>query len=147
MSEISDELRRYCKGLYKGAPNYMTLTAIADRIDAEMVELPRGKDGKPIHFGDTVFVKDDPETSWNVRYIELRLDREPSIGIESNGVNTYRPPSLLTHERPDSWERIANDMRAEIESLEHGSFASNDALDALGDYEARIRKLAKRGTA
>lgn len=50
----------------------------------------------------------------------------------------------MTHECPDSWERIADDMRAEIESLEHGSFASDDALDALRDYEARIRRLAER---
>lgn len=39
--KVSDELREYCKGLYKGGPNYMTLMAIADRIDSEMVELPR----------------------------------------------------------------------------------------------------------
>lgn len=30
--KISDELRRYCKGLYKGAPNYRALMAIAERI-------------------------------------------------------------------------------------------------------------------
>lgn len=39
MSKISDEL-----------------LALADRIDAEMVELPKDRDGAPIHVGDTVYL-------------------------------------------------------------------------------------------
>ena len=140
MSKISDELRQYCKDLYKGGPNYMTLTAIADRIDTEMVELPRGKDGRPIRMGETVFTNDDPMTLWSVRSIELRLDREPSIGIESGGINTYRPPSCLTHERPDSWECIAQELD---DMSENFRTTDKESFSALLDISDRIRRLAE----
>ena len=116
------------------------LVSIADRIDAEMVELPKGADGKPIHIGDTVFTNDDPGISWCVRYIELRSDREPSIGIESSGVNTYRPPSCLTHERPDSLERIADDLDAWCDLTDVDGNACGEPRE-LAD---RIRRLAER---
>ena len=116
------------------------LVSIADRIDAEMVELPKGADGKPIHIGDTVFTNDDPGTSWCVRYIELRSDSGPIIGIESSGVNTYRPPSCLTHERPDSLERIADDLDAWCDLTDVDGNACGEPRE-LAD---RIRRLAER---
>ena len=116
------------------------LVSIADRIGAQMVELPKDADGKPIHIGDTVFTNDDPGTSWCVRYIELRSDREPSIGIESSGVNTYRPPSCLTHECPDSLERIADDLDAWCDLTDVDGNACGEPRE-LAD---RIRRLAER---
>ena len=56
--KISDEIRNWCdpsKNYTINGDYRDMLRAIADRIDAEMVELPRGKDGKPIHIGDTVY--------------------------------------------------------------------------------------------
>lgn len=142
MSEIVDELREFVKTKerYLYSASRSELLDLADRIDAEMTELPRDANNKPIHFDDTVFTKDDPGTSWDVRYIELRRDREPSIGIESNGVNTYRPPSWLTHERPDSWERIAD----ELDEMVDAARSADDTCEKLADLADRIRKLAER---
>ncbi len=143
MSDISDELRKFTNTYHLNSLQIYELKRIADRIDAEMAELPRAADG-PIHLDDTVFTKDDPGTSWGVRYIELSRDREPSIGIESGGVNTYRPPSCLTHERPDSWERIADELD------EWRVHAAGDCRikvtdeDIVHDLADRIRKLAKK---
>lgn len=55
----------------------------------------------------------------------------------------YLKPEWLTHEQPDSWERIADDMGAEIQSLEV-SRHDGDALDALRDYRDRIKALAEK---
>lgn len=141
MSSISDELRRLAhdEGVYGDA--CVWLRDLADRIDAEMAELPRAADG-PIHLGDTVFTKDDPGTSWGVRYIELSRDREPSIGIESGGVNTYRPPSCLTHECPDSWSCIAD----ELDEWSEDSRVNGDGevFDRARQFSDRIRKLAAK---
>lgn len=135
---ISDELRETSGQLYQGSIRRRFI-ALASRIDAEMVELPKDADGVPIHVGDTVFTNDDIETSWCVRYIELRRDREPSIGIESSGVNTYRPPSCLTHKRPDSLERIAD----ELDEMADAARSADDGCEKLADLAERIRKLAK----
>ena len=116
------------------------LVSISGRIGAQMVELPRDADGNPIHFGDTVFTNDDPGTSWGVRYIELRRDRGPIIGIESSGVNTYRPPSCLTHERPDSLERIADDLDAWCDRTD----VDGNACGEPRKLAERIRRLAER---
>ena len=56
MTKISDEIRSFVKRSY--ADEYMDpreLLAIADRIDREMVELPKDADYVPIHVGDTVW--------------------------------------------------------------------------------------------
>ncbi|MDD6566395.1 MAG: hypothetical protein PUF11_06395, partial [Parafannyhessea umbonata] len=58
MSSISDELRQFIDddGLF---PNQIDeLRCIADRIDSELMELPRDRDGAPIHVGDTVWLDD-----------------------------------------------------------------------------------------
>lgn len=142
MSRISDELREWAAAQC----NAITLYKLADRIDAETVELPRGKDGRPIHVDDTLY--DSDGTQWTVMHIYYYSpdDGPDVVAQHGNAEINFEPPDYhgMTHERPDSLERIADDMRAEIESLKHGSFASDDALDALRDYEARIRRLADR---
>lgn len=134
MSKISDELRQYCKDLHKGAPNYMTLMAIADRIDAEMAELPRGKDGKPIRVGETVYGEDDK--AWCVRGVVIgqwtEHTKSPVVyATGDSGQWRNLLPWLLTHERPDSWERIAD----EIEESD---------VDGCTDWADCIRRLAER---
>lgn len=133
MSKASDELREYCKGLYKGAPNYMTLMAIADRIDAEMVELPKDADGVPIRVGDTVYGEDG--RAWHVEGISLGRWAKWAEGhvvhaMGDSGQWRDLMPEWLTHERPDSLERIAE----EIEKAD---------VDGCTDWAGRIRKLAK----
>lgn len=52
---ISDELRGFTDTYNLNALQVYELNHIADRIDAEMMELPKDKDGEPIHVGDTIY--------------------------------------------------------------------------------------------
>lgn len=55
MSKISDELRAAANMLFlSGSNGYNVLIGLADRIDAEMVELPKDTGGKYIHEHDKV---------------------------------------------------------------------------------------------
>lgn len=148
MSEISDMLRESADDMERnpGVAQHFSpqlLRRLADRIDKTMVEWPLGADKKRIKPGQTVY--DPCGGEWDVTGVVLPII--PAIALvtlERDGTEITRFSADLTHECPDSLGRIADDMRAEIESLEHGSFASDDALDALRDYEARIRRLAER---
>ena len=63
MAKIGDEIRDFVKRSYKD--EYMDpkeLLAIADRIDAVMVELPKDADGEYIHIGDVMEWCDSGET-------------------------------------------------------------------------------------
>jgi hypothetical protein len=68
MSDISRELRKVADECLIGVAN-TRVSDLADRIDAEMVELPRGKDGSPIHVGDTVYGEDG--RAWHVLAVTI----------------------------------------------------------------------------
>lgn len=58
MTKVSDKVREWCDRccgdlIYKD--DWDELRALADRIDAEMVELPKDADGEPIHIGDVLY--------------------------------------------------------------------------------------------
>lgn len=145
MSDISDDLRKHAKRMrnlriftYKDPSEYEHL---ADRIDEEMVELPKDADGKPIHVGDTVYDKDGNDGV--VCTLTLNsLDGKWLIGIEDTDGTCG--PNLLTHERPDSLERIAD----ELERYTNDS-CGEDEIDGatastLVDFSERIRALARK---
>lgn len=130
MSKISDEIRkitkRYRDWLIKPCKE---LDDLADRIDLEMVELPRDKDGEPVHLNDTVY--DSRGNECHVNSMTLYSNGDDATvrvgdGVCSTAVTTY----VLTHKRPDSLERIAD----EIEKAD---------VDGCADWADRIRKLAK----
>lgn len=63
MAKIGDEIRQFVQRSYED--EYMDpkeLLALADRIDAEMVELPKDADGEYIHIGDVMEWCDSGET-------------------------------------------------------------------------------------
>lgn len=69
MSKISDELRDWCdRNDENGCGGFVTeysfedICDLADRIDAEMVELPKDADGEYIHIGDVMEWCDSGET-------------------------------------------------------------------------------------
>lgn len=126
MSKASDELREYCKGLYKGEPNYMTLMAIADRIDREMMERPLAADGKLLVDGETVYDSNGHEYHVNEVY--------PLVNVSTSTYSCSMFPDRFTHERPDSWERIADEL---------DDFKLGRSLEDLRSIAGRIRKLAK----
>lgn len=56
---ISNEIREYASEYNRSYVfNYGELRAFAARLDREMVELPKDRDGVPIHIGDTVYLDD-----------------------------------------------------------------------------------------
>lgn len=108
---------------------------ILDLCDtSDMMELPRDKDGKVIHIGDTVWCDGEKET---VKAIEIR-DSEARIHfVVPLGCESWSSPELITHAEPVSdHESIA---RA-IEDITH---CLNDAAASLKlqDIAMELRKL------
>ncbi len=136
---ISDELREWAD-VHCGEECVEYLGVLADRIDREMVELPRDRDGVPIHVGDTVYL--DNGSKADVESIEFNQD-ENSVVFIVRGRGFF--PTNLTHKRPDSLGRIADELD------EWRVAASCDCRikaideDTVHDFADRIRKLAERG--
>lgn len=114
MSKISDELRTWALRRFGDqiAPRE-ELDIIADRIDAEMVELPKDADVVPIHVGDTVYGEDG--RAWHVEGISLGRWTKWAEGyavhaMDDSGQWRDLMPERLTHECPDSLERIADEL-------------------------------------
>lgn len=143
MDKISDEIRNFVERSYKD--EYMDpkeLLALADRIDAEMVKLPRDKDWKPIHCGDTVFLDDGREAE--VKAIQFYDDGSATITCKmvDDFSFTRHTSSSLTHTRPDSLERLADELDEWFkDAAENRRIRPSDA-DALLDFSERIKKLA-----
>lgn len=53
--KISDELRKWCDGADVDGNACDDLRVLADRIDREMMELPKDADGVPIRVGDVLY--------------------------------------------------------------------------------------------
>jgi len=64
MTKISDEIRKWCADLDSDdiLCTTATLYTLADRIDRELVELPKDADGEYIHIGDVMEWCDSGET-------------------------------------------------------------------------------------
>lgn len=146
MSEISDMLRESADDMERnpGVDQHLGpefLRGLASCIDAEMMELPRDRDGVPIHVGDTVYGEDG--RAWHVRGVTIG---EKSIAHPEHAIRAtsdanewrYLKPEWLTHERPDSWERIAD----ELDEMVCTADAADDGCERLADLAERIRRLA-----
>ena len=106
-------------------------------IDEHYQLLPKDRDGVPIHVGDTVYLDDGRKAK--VARIQLS-EREHSIGFTVCGDFFALWPEDLTHTRPDSWERIAD----ELEEWCDGADVDGDACGKPRDLAKRIRELAKK---
>jgi hypothetical protein len=101
MTKISDELRKWCdeseadwEGCDLGACD--ELRVLADRIDAEMVELPKDADGAPIHVGDTVWdVEDGME--FTVRSTTLYAGGAAKVNAFTEGCDAHVSPACIAH--------------------------------------------------
>lgn len=130
---ISDEIRVWCDEADVDGDACYELRELADRIDREMVELPKDADGDVIHVGDEVYTP-----SGNVANVTSIRFHVMCSFHGGGGVSTTFSPTDLTHARPDSWERIAEELDVMVESAD---FADDAQLADLAD---RIRKLAKK---
>ena len=141
MGKISDELRERGNGYYEQRNGDCEwFNAIADRIDNEMVEFPRDKDGVPIHVGDTVYL-DDGHMAKVVR-IELMQNKSCIDCWVSGGKSVGYLSSGISHKPADSWERIAEELDEWCNSVD----VDGDACGKPRDLVERIRKLAKEQT-
>lgn len=141
---IGDEIRKWCAsendtecGGFVTKVSFDELSTLADRIDAEMFELPRDRDGVPIHVGDTVYL-DDGRTA-KVTRIGIGMD-EDSIYTVVYGDDFSLTPGYVTHERPDSFERIADELEAWCNSVD----VNGDTCKKPRDLADRIRKLSEK---
>lgn len=131
--KISDELRKWADDLDGDDVlcTIATLYTLADRIDREMVELPKDKDGEPIHVGDTVY---GCRSGMKMAISDLRMTANGWSISTSRG---YLTDAEVTHNRPDSWERIAYDIETVVPIDDEGDERFRR------DLAARIRRLAK----
>lgn len=80
MSKISDEIREWCDLVdvndHIDVEALIRLRKIGNRIDYEMVELPKDRDGNPIRAGYTIY---NFESGLELRVEELRLGKSWEI--------------------------------------------------------------------
>jgi hypothetical protein len=146
VGKISDELRKKAHELGGYVETLVTakeLDDIADRIDREMVELPRDRDGEIIRIGDTIY--DEWGHARTVRGTVLN-DKGWVVIVslcedqKSRSITQWLHPTDFTHTRPDSWERIADELEAWCD----GADVDGDACEKPRDLADRIRKLAEK---
>lgn len=119
----------------------------------ERVKRPKlrvlGADGAPIEMGDTVYCDDEASPLTVVR---LFKNATGATLVDSTGsLGTYFTfvPSRLTHERPDSWERIEEDAklapRDYLESRGMNPEKPERIASMMADLVGRAKALAKAG--
>lgn len=99
MTDISDEIR-------KVADEYdvLALYKLADRIDSEMVELPKDKDGVPIHVGDTL-----DGYGKTIEVVEMRYGRGGWVLI-SRGGSGYADTYAFAHRHAPTVEDVLREF-------------------------------------
>lgn len=138
--KISDELREWAD-VHCDEECEECLGLLADRIDREMVELPKDADGEPICVGDTVYYLN---SGFQAKVLALSLDCK--WHLTTNKANVYNT-RLVTHERPDSLERIADELEKWFDKLDtwsDGVYVDKNACPELREFADRIRKLATK---
>ena len=146
--KISDEIRQWCDICcddYIDKDCCDELRELANRIDAETVELPKDADGVLIRIGDMVY--DNHGVAWTV--VGLRRTKF-EWKVETNDVPFLWKLDDLSHKKPeppDSWERIADDIEAAQDwcdsKVKYGTGITSVKESTLLEWSDRIRKLAK----
>ncbi|MGO5267812.1 hypothetical protein ACTQ1D_03910 [Parafannyhessea umbonata] len=140
MAKISGEIHKWCafnEDTFIDNDDCDELRALIDRIDAETVELPRDKDGVPIHVGDMLRGCDAVLVDVFTTVVELRFNGRWEIETTFGCITE---PRLFVHDSPDSLERIADELDAWY--ARPASYKEHKEFHTFAD---RIRKLAKEG--
>lgn len=90
-------------------------------------------DGKPLREGETVYLTDSP-TAFVVDDIMTREDGATVVHLEDGAWNL---PQYLTHERPDSWERLEVDAGKNPYDYCEDVGHRLDTFENSGIYKAR----------
>lgn len=135
---ISDELREWAAAQC----NSLALYALADRIDAEMVKLPRDADGNPIMVGDTLF--DSHGRKYLVTCIlSNNEDCDFAFYADHNNKIAYYPNAFRHDYRgSDSLERIAKDIEDFAEDFRTSDM---NTFNKLLDFSGRIQEQEEGG--
>lgn len=106
-----------------------------------------GADGAPIEVGDTVWCDDDPEPLTVDSFddpgcVYLTLAKNPDSMLYTI------EPSRLSHERPDSWERLEEDMKGGPTGYARDILGVNVRTTTTSeDYETFASDIVRRAKA
>lgn len=142
---ISDGIRKWCDLSEADSIPCDELRELADRIDREMVELPKDRGGEVIHVGDMVY-RDDVG-NLEVRGINL-MRHAVTVECECpDGTACIVFPTGIIHIRTDSLEQIADELEGAEkwcdQNGDYGTGISSIGSPTLHEWADRIRKLAK----
>ena len=141
--KISDAIREWCDETDVDLNACTELRVLADRIDLEMVELPKDVDGVPIHVGDTVW---GCASGMMMIVDELHMTYKGWVVLDIKGFTPQG--SGVAHKRYDSLERIADELEeAEDWCDQNGHYDTgivSIGAQTLHKWSDRIRKLAKK---
>lgn len=142
MAKISDEIREWCADLDSDdiLCTTATLYTLADRIDRELVELPKSADGKIWTGRESCFWTGAEQEGYH-QFDSLTL-RNGTWFVEDILNTTYTAESV-SYERPDSFELIANEMDEFVDDTPGIDTFYASTASRLRDFAYRIRKLAK----
>lgn len=109
-----------------------------------------GADGASINVGDTVYFADGNGSALIVERIDAN-GGEPAVDLVYEGERTRwhsANPESLTHERPDSWERLEEDMKGGPTEYARDILGVNVRTTTTSeDYEAFARDTVRRAKA
>ena len=120
----------------------------------ERLKRPKPKvldaDGAPIEVGDAVYFVGGSGTRFAVKDIDFKPDGAFVDIIDEDRYSSTVNPESLTHERPDSWERIENDAKlAPRDYLEKRGMNPDKTeriiASMIADLVRRAKALAKAG--
>lgn len=135
-TKISDEIRELVhRSNEDGYMDTKELLAIADRIDAETVELPKSADGK-IWTGREMCLWTGAGNKEYRNFHDLVLKSNRWYAEDDCG-NRYAAESVW-YERPDSFERIAEELDKWCDCAD-----ADTTFDVPFELADRIRNLAK----
>lgn len=109
---------------------------LADRIDSELIELPKDRNGEYIHVGDTAYT-DDGSKAYVERICIMANTTHVKCAFSDGRIIEFQPTEL-THTRPDSFERIADDLD------DWTAVLADCDVDAAHEFADRIRRLADK---
>lgn len=140
--KISDEIRKWCDEVGSEGARRTTkeLYALADRIDSEMVELPKDADGRAVPL-DTRELYDANGKKVNITSFVFRCNVYgfwscwKALSPDARGEDGMFYVDVLYLTPPDSLESIARDLEDWAEGNISGSAQS---------FADRIRTLAKK---
>ena len=131
MSKISDELRDYCKKVLCYTHYYDKFWYLADRIDREMVELPKDADGVTIRVGDTL-----DGYGKTIEVVEMRYGRGGWVLISRDG-SGYADTFAFAHRHAPTVEDVLQKLLEQ--AVGYSDAHTTVALNAIAEYSAKLQ--------